>query len=165
MLLSRLRAALAAAAVDDVNVHLSIIGSLASSPRRPLQLALANQGAIPEIIKVLMWCNTRLPDANTMKAIVLSYGCIHQGFYSTNGSIKIAYHSALVEIITVEFLSKLLSKYLIFRSVLRAVRKAIRQVKKKGLESKASAGALWDGWNEFQMLAEARLIHYGTQTR
>ncbi|KII87065.1 hypothetical protein PLICRDRAFT_55103 [Plicaturopsis crispa FD-325 SS-3] len=175
--LTRLRAAMAAAAVEEVDVNVLLIRSLSWISCRPLHLAFVNHGVIPEVIKVLYWCNARPVDAISVEAILACYYNILNGFFSANGSawamqafdsglltamlksgawLSLREHPDLVEFIR-KLLCELLPKYLVFRSVLRAVRKPIRQVKRLGLTTAASAGLLWDAWKGFQELAEERL--------
>ncbi|KII83325.1 hypothetical protein PLICRDRAFT_454863 [Plicaturopsis crispa FD-325 SS-3] len=126
---------------------------------------------------VLQWCNAHPPNARPINAMLLCYRNIFKGFHSANGSawavqaldsglltatlrackwIDAAEHPELFGVVE-KLLSDMLSKYLIFRSVLRVVRRCLRQVTKLGLGTKESAGALWGAWRVFQVLAEERL--------
>ncbi|KII86136.1 hypothetical protein PLICRDRAFT_279019 [Plicaturopsis crispa FD-325 SS-3] len=175
--LMRLREAVAAGSIEQIESHLSLANKLSDTACPPLHLALLTEGAIPAVIRVLSWHNSQpLRVAPTTTGVMLlCYYNLIDNFRSMNvpswavqaidsGLIPALLRSARIRGLDdpklaaplLSFFLELLPKYLIYRSVLRAVRRALRQVNKHNL-GEAVSGALGDAWQDFEMLAEDRL--------
>ncbi|KII86140.1 hypothetical protein PLICRDRAFT_43732, partial [Plicaturopsis crispa FD-325 SS-3] len=172
--LKRLREALAAESMQQVELHLSLADRLADTACPPIHLALLNAGMIPAVITVLSWYNSRPLHAAPAQVMLLCYYILIDSFRTANNPswAAQAIDAGLIPALLrsgkrvralndpelaqplVWLLSESLPPYLVFRSVLRAVRRALRQVYKRNVGAK---GVLGEAWADFQELAEDRL--------
>lgn len=176
--LKRLRSELTAKPLHDerLNIHMDFVNSICRVPMHPLRNAFLANGAINLIVKVLVAVsNNPLANEDRILVITSGFGFLHNVLESLDGCslVKQAVRAGLLSTFVdcspafvqldkrdqhfaLDVLRKIVSRYLIYATVIDTVNTALEKVASIGSSSKVNNTPARDVWISFRARAAER---------